>query len=73
MSRILILSLSLTVSACSWTKPEDLARPGDQRIDARVERLDRNTEEARRCQAAANRRPDDDRRTGDLRDCPRNP
>ncbi|MBX9575857.1 MAG: hypothetical protein K2X07_09475 [Caulobacteraceae bacterium] len=70
MSRVLILSLALAASACSW--PRGITPPPNETAQQRVERIDREAEEERRCQAASNRRPDEDRRNGDLRGCPRN-
>ncbi|HEV7227913.1 hypothetical protein [Brevundimonas sp.] len=66
----MILALALTSAACTW--PRSITPNPNETAQQRVERLDREAEEARRCQAASNRRPDEDRRNGDLRGCPRN-
>jgi len=62
--------VALTSAACNWTRP--IVPNPNETAQQRVERIDREAEEERRCQAASARRPDEDRRNGDLRGCPRN-
>jgi hypothetical protein len=69
MGRLLIPFLALAVAGCGWTRP--IAPPLQETATARVERLDREADAARRCQAAANREADR-RRDRDARACPRN-
>ncbi|MBU1325567.1 MAG: hypothetical protein KJ676_10010 [Alphaproteobacteria bacterium] len=69
MSRVLILSLALTSAACTW--PREITPTPNETAQQRVERADRQAEQDRRCQAAANRNADRDY-DRDMPACPRN-
>ncbi len=65
----LILALALTSTACTW--PRAIAPNPYETPQQRVDRADRQAEQDRRCQAAANRGADRDH-DKDMRACPRN-
>ena len=69
MRAILILTLALSSAACNWTRP--IQPNPNETAQQRVERADRQAEQDRRCQAAANRNADRDY-DRDMQACPRN-
>jgi|GEM_PF-6289987 len=69
MKKLVIAVAMLGVAACNWMRP--IQPNPNETAEQRVERIDRQAEAERRCQAAANRGADRDY-DRDTRGCPRN-